>query len=262
MAIMGSGNIVHPVARDIGRHVRAWHETGGSVVAAKLVNHDDETNHRPPVGIPLEIYVEPLSRCARIQRPGEHRTELEGATDDLTTHGEQRLVEVKLIEGGAAIDPHAVPLDDALAIAAQIADALDKGAELISGGLEPEGDAYAKGYFFRPTVLGQANHSMRVMREETFGPVAPIMKFKTMEEAVTLANDSEYGLAAYIYTNDLKTALQAAEGLEAGGIGVNANNVVDLQAPFGGWKQSGLGRELGHYGLEAYLETKHIRLGM
>ena len=143
-----------------------------------------------------------------------------------------------------------------------VADALEKGAELLSGGSEPEGEAYEKGYFFLPTVLGRADHSMRVMREETFGPVAPIMKFKTLEEAVALANDSEYGLAAYVFTNDLKTALRAAEGLEAGGIGVNVNNVVDLQAPFGGWKESGLGRELGHWGLEAYLETKHIRLGM
>ena len=143
-----------------------------------------------------------------------------------------------------------------------VADALEKGAELLSGGQEPEGESYLKGYFFQPTVLGEADHSMRVMREETFGPVAPIMKFKTLEEAVALANDSEYGLAAYVFTNDLKTALRAAEGLEAGGIGVNVNNVVDLQAPFGGWKESGLGRELGHYGLEAYLETKHIRLGM
>lgn len=143
-----------------------------------------------------------------------------------------------------------------------VADAIGKGALLLTGGQEPEGEAYEKGYFFLPTVLGGADHHMRVMREETFGPVAPIMKFKTLEEAVALANDSEYGLAAYVFTNDLRTALQAAEGLEAGGIGVNVNNVVDLQAPFGGWKESGLGRELGHYGLEAYLETKHIRLGM
>jgi len=143
-----------------------------------------------------------------------------------------------------------------------VADALEKGAELLWGGSEPEGEAYLKGYFFRPTVLGKADHSMKVMREETFGPVAPIMKFKTLEEAIALANDSKYGLAAYVFTNDLKTALRAAEGLEAGGIGVNVNNVVDLQAPFGGWKESGLGRELGHWGLEAYLETKHIRLGM
>jgi succinate-semialdehyde dehydrogenase / glutarate-semialdehyde dehydrogenase len=128
--------------------------------------------------------------------------------------------------------------------------------------LEPEGEAFRKGYFFRPTVLARADHRMRVMREETFGPVAPIMKFKTLEEAISLANDTEFGLAAYVFTSDLKTALQAAEGLEAGGIGVNVNNVVDLQAPFGGWKESGLGRELGHWGLDAYLETKHIRLGL
>jgi len=143
-----------------------------------------------------------------------------------------------------------------------VSDALEKGAELLSGGSEPEGEAYLKGYFFQPTVLGKADHSMRVMREETFGPVAPIMKFKTLGEAVALANDSEYGLAAYVFTNDFKTALRAAEGLEAGSIGINVNNVVDLQAPFGGWKESGLGRELGHWGLEAYLETKHIRLGL
>jgi betaine-aldehyde dehydrogenase/succinate-semialdehyde dehydrogenase/glutarate-semialdehyde dehydrogenase len=103
---------------------------------------------------------------------------------------------------------------------------------------------------------------MRVMREETFGPVAPVMRFETLDQAIALANDSEYGLAAYVFTNDLKTALRAAEGLEAGGIGINVNNVVDLQAPFGGWKESGLGRELGRWGLEAYLETKHIRIGM
>jgi len=143
-----------------------------------------------------------------------------------------------------------------------IADALEKGAELLSGGSEPEGQAYERGYFFLPTVLGRADHSMRLMQEETFGPVAPLMKFKSLEQAISLANDSPYGLAAYLFTNDLKIAIRAAEGLEAGGIGVNVNNVVDLQAPFGGWKESGLGRELGRWGLEAYMETKHIRLGM
>ncbi len=143
-----------------------------------------------------------------------------------------------------------------------IADALQKGAQLLCGGGEPKGEQYARGYFFLPTVLSRADHSMRVMREETFGPVAPIMEFKKLDEAIALANDSEYGLAAYIFTSDLKTALYASERLEAGGVGVNVNNVVDMAAPFGGWKQSGLGRELGHYGLEAYLETKHIRLGI
>ncbi|HOV81606.1 MAG TPA: NAD-dependent succinate-semialdehyde dehydrogenase [Methanothrix sp.] len=143
-----------------------------------------------------------------------------------------------------------------------VADALERGAELLAGGSEPEGEEFSRGFFFRPTVLGRADHSMRVMMEETFGPVAPIMKFRSVQEAVALANDTEYGLAAYVYTGSLKTAMQVAEGLEAGGIGVNVNSVIDRQAPFGGWKQSGLGRELGRWGLEAYLETKHIRVGV
>jgi acyl-CoA reductase-like NAD-dependent aldehyde dehydrogenase len=143
-----------------------------------------------------------------------------------------------------------------------VTDAIGKGADLLTGGEEPQGEAYERGYFYRPTVLGGANHCMRVMREETFGPVAPIMKFSTLDEAIALANDTEYGLAAYVFTNHLKSALRAAESLEAGGVGVNVNNVVDLQAPFGGWKESGLGRELGSWGLEAYLEIKHIRLGL
>lgn len=142
-----------------------------------------------------------------------------------------------------------------------VADALQKGAELLYGGRKPEGREYEKGFFYQPTVLTKANHSMKVMREETFGPVAPIMRFKTLDEALMLANDNEYGLAAYVFTENLKTAIYAAERLEAGGIAVNVNNVVDMQAPFGGWKQSGFGRELGHFGLESYLEIKHIRIG-
>ncbi|OPY48804.1 MAG: Lactaldehyde dehydrogenase [Methanosaeta sp. PtaU1.Bin060] len=145
---------------------------------------------------------------------------------------------------------------------AHVADALQKGAEVLSGGCEPEGDEYSRGFFYLPTVLTNVDHGMRIMREETFGPVAPIMRFESLDEAIRLANESEYGLAAYIFTNDLKTALRAAERLEAGGVGVNVNDVVDIQAPFGGWKQSGLGRELGRSGLEAYLETKHIRLAI
>ena len=97
-----------------------------------------------------------------------------------------------------------------------VADALAKGAELLSGGREPEGEAYEKGFFFLPTILDEADHSMRVMREETFGPVAPIMKFKTVDEAIHLANDTEYGLAAYIFTNDLNTAIESRKGWTQG----------------------------------------------
>lgn len=143
-----------------------------------------------------------------------------------------------------------------------INDAISKGAKLLCGGHEPEGEEYENGFFFLPTVLEGVNHGMRVMREETFGPVAPLMRFETLDEAIRLANDTEYGLAAYIFTSSLNNAIYAAERLESGGVGVNVNNVMDLQAPFGGWKQSGFGRELGHFGLESYLEIKHIRIGL
>jgi succinate-semialdehyde dehydrogenase/glutarate-semialdehyde dehydrogenase len=143
-----------------------------------------------------------------------------------------------------------------------IADAVSKGARVLYGGHEPDGEEFARGYFFLPTVLVDVDHSMRVMREETFGPVAPIMRFRTIDEAIALANDSPYGLAAYVFTRDLTTAFYVAERLEAGGVGVNINDVAELQAPFGGWKESGLGRELGRWGLESYLELKHIRLAL
>lgn len=143
-----------------------------------------------------------------------------------------------------------------------IADAVSKGAQVLCGGHEPAGEEFQRGYFFLPTVLTEVDHSMRVMREETFGPVAPIMRFRNLDEAIALANDSPYGLAAYVFTRDLHTAFYIAERLEAGGIGVNINDVTELQAPFGGWKESGLGRELGRWGLESYLELKHIRIAL
>jgi acyl-CoA reductase-like NAD-dependent aldehyde dehydrogenase len=141
-----------------------------------------------------------------------------------------------------------------------VGDALAKGARLLAGGREPEGTEYASGYFYLPTVLTNVDAAMRCMREETFGPLAPIAAFDRLEDALAQANASEYGLAAYLYTRDLRTALRAAEQLESGGVGINVNDVTDLRMPFGGWKASGIGRELGRYGLESYLELKHVRI--
>ncbi|MCQ8903956.1 MAG: NAD-dependent succinate-semialdehyde dehydrogenase [Methanothrix sp.] len=143
-----------------------------------------------------------------------------------------------------------------------IEDAVRKGARILCGGREPEGSLFARGYYFMPTVLTDVDHTMRMMREETFGPVAPIMRFSGEEEAVRLANDTEYGLAAYIYTDSLRRAVRIAERIEAGSVGVNLGSVIDHHAPFGGWKQSGIGRELSHRGLDEYMEIKHIRLGL
>jgi succinate-semialdehyde dehydrogenase len=190
------------------------------------------------------------------------------ASEEVAEEFTSRLVELTLkLRVGDGLDP-GVDLGPMFSEAQRhktkehIADALTKGAELLCGGREPEGKSYERGFFFLPTVLGKADHGMKVMRQETFGPVAPIMTFKTMDEAIMLANDTPYGLAAYIFTEDLRAAILAAERLEAGGVGINVNSVVELQAPFGGWKQSGLGRELSHYGLDEYMELKHIRLGL
>jgi len=97
------------------------------------------------------------------------------------------------------------------------------------------------------------------MQEETFGPVAPIAVFDTLEQGIRMANDTPYGLAAYVYTRDLDTAFHAARHLRFGGVGINVNDITDIRGEFGGMKSSGVGRELGERGLESYLEIKHVR---
>jgi len=115
-----------------------------------------------------------------------------------------------------------------------------------------------KGYFFQPTVLSDVPASARLLREEIFGPVAPVTTFKTETEAIAAANDTEFGLVAYVYTRDLKRALRVCEALETGMIGLNQGIVSNAGAPFGGVKQSGVGREGGSEGIREYLEVKYI----
>jgi len=143
-----------------------------------------------------------------------------------------------------------------------VSDAVAKGARVLAGGHEPQGVEFSKGYFYLPTVLTNVTPDMRVMQEETFGPVAPIATFKTVDEGIDMANNSPYGLAAYVFTNDLNTAMYAAERIQSGGVGININDITDIRAPFGGMKQSGMGRELGQQGLDSYAEWKHVRVLM
>lgn len=144
-------------------------------------------------------------------------------------------------------------------VAHHVQDAVTKGATIVTGGVRrSEGDVH----FFEPTVLTGVTNEMLVIREETFGPVAPIQTFKTEEEALELANNTPYGLAAYLYTKDLSRAIRVAEGLEYGIVGINDGLPSVVQAPFGGWKESGLGREGGKAGIEEFLETKYISVGL
>lgn len=139
-------------------------------------------------------------------------------------------------------------------------DAVNKGAQVLTGGKAPEGPEFASGLFFLPTVLTGVHRDMKVMREETFGPLAPIASFRTVDEAIEMANDSPYGLATYVFTRDLDTAMYMADKIDAGGIGINVNDITDMRGPFGGQKMSGMGRELGEAGLDSYLEWKHVRV--
>jgi len=133
-------------------------------------------------------------------------------------------------------------------------DAVGAGARPVIGGTVPDGD----GFFYPPTVLADVAPSAAILREEIFGPVAPIVVFDTDEEVLALANRTEYGLVSYVYTADLARGLRISERLESGMIGLNRAVVSDPAAPFGGVKQSGLGREGGHDGLLEYLESKYI----
>jgi succinate-semialdehyde dehydrogenase/glutarate-semialdehyde dehydrogenase len=137
-----------------------------------------------------------------------------------------------------------------------VEDARRNGAKVLTGG--KKSDRFDKGYFFEPTVLSAVPQSAKMMTEEPFAPVMPLLDFNNVEEVIRAANNTRYGLAAYVFTNDLSVAWKMAEGLEAGIIGINDPVPATPQCPFGGMKESGLGRELAHEGLEAYLETKYV----
>lgn len=144
-----------------------------------------------------------------------------------------------------------------------IADAVSHGARVVSGGRRVTGGAFDMGTFFEPTVLDSVSRGTRVMTEETFGPVVAVHRYAagaTVDEIAELANDSHAGLAAYVFGGDLDRAWAVAERLEVGGVGVNVNDITELQAPFGGWKMSGFGRELGPEGLHGFMQQRHIRL--
>ncbi len=152
------------------------------------------------------------------------------------------------------------PLIDDQAIAKveeHVADALAKGAKIESGGKKHA----LGGHFYEPTVLSNISRDMKIMREETFGPVAAVIKFSSEEEAIAAANDTEFGLASYFYSRDISRVWRVAEKLDYGMVGINTGIISNEVAPFGGVKQSGLGREGSKYGMDEYLEIKYLCMG-
>jgi succinate-semialdehyde dehydrogenase/glutarate-semialdehyde dehydrogenase len=151
------------------------------------------------------------------------------------------------------------PLIESAALAkvkAHVADAVAGGAQVLAGGASHQ----LGGLFFQPTVLTGVTSSMLISREETFGPVAPLLRFRLEEEALRMANDTEFGLAAYFYSRDIGRIFRVSEALEAGMVAVNTGNFSNEVAPFGGVKQSGLGREGSKYGVDEFLEIKQVTI--
>ncbi|MBU0511423.1 MAG: aldehyde dehydrogenase family protein, partial [Chloroflexi bacterium] len=138
----------------------------------------------------------------------------------------------------------------------QISDALGMGAQLLTGGKRPA--EFGRGFFLQPAILNNVNHEMRVMREETFGPVIPLMAYKDFDEAIALANDSQYGLGASLMSHDARLVKRFFEEVKSGTIWINDPLTDNLAGPFGGMKMSGLGRELGQEGLDEFYDVKHV----
>jgi succinate-semialdehyde dehydrogenase/glutarate-semialdehyde dehydrogenase len=141
---------------------------------------------------------------------------------------------------------------------ALVADALERGAALLAGGKAPAG--FNRGYFFEPTVLGRVPDAARIMVEEPFAPIAPITTFREFDDVIARANALPFGLAGYVFSKSLRTATLAAEAIEVGMVGVNDMLLAAAEAPFGGVKESGMGREGGALGIRDYLEPKYIKM--
>lgn len=166
---------------------------------------------------------------------------------------------------GNGLEPNVTigPLIDQGAVdkaAGQVKDALEKGAEIAIGGNELTSGEFVDGYFYEPTLLKNVDHSMKISYEETFGPVVPVIKFNSEDEVIERANSSQYGLASYIFTKDISRMYRVSEALEYGIVGVNDPLPTVAQAPFGGVKESGVGREGGRQGIEDFLEYKYLSI--
>jgi succinate-semialdehyde dehydrogenase/glutarate-semialdehyde dehydrogenase len=180
----------------------------------------------------------------------------EAVADEFTTRFAERLAKLTVghgLDDGTDLGPL---VDEATRskVAQLVDDSLSGGSRAVTGGHAPD----RRGYFYEPTVLDGVAPDAGILSEEIFGPVAPVVRFSAQDEAIRLANATEYGLVSYVYTRDLRRGMQVAEALEAGMVGINRGIVSDPAAPFGGVKQSGLGREGGHDGLLEFTETKYI----
>jgi succinate-semialdehyde dehydrogenase / glutarate-semialdehyde dehydrogenase len=184
----------------------------------------------------------------------------ESVADEFATKLAEKIGSMKVGRGteeGVEVGP-LIDGDQRSKVAELVSDAESKGAKAVVGGNQVDG----RGYFFEPTVLSDVPPEADLLREEIFGPVAPVASFESEEDAVAAANNTEYGLVAYVYTRDIKRAFRVCEGLQTGMVGLNQGMVSNPAAPFGGVKASGFGREGGYEGINEYLETKYVAVNL
>ncbi len=266
-----SGSVVNAMLAD--PRVRKLSFTGSTAVgrvllaeAAKyVVNCSMELGGNAPFLVCADAKIDAVvegAMIAKMRNGGEACTAAnrfyvhETVLDEFSTKFAARMSELKV---GSGMDPSVDlgPMVNQQAredIHGLVTDAMAKGAERITGGQPLEG----KGYFYAPTVLGSVPEGANVLNEEIFGPVAPIVPFSDFDHAIEMANDTEYGLVSYLYTRDLSRGLALAEALDFGMVGINKGLVSDPAAPFGGTKQSGIGREGAHDGMLEFCEKKYI----
>jgi succinate-semialdehyde dehydrogenase / glutarate-semialdehyde dehydrogenase len=270
-----SGSVMEPLIRD--PRLRKLSFTGSTEVGRKLMEQASEQLLRVSMELggnaPFIVFddadiddVVEGAMIAKMRNIGEactaaNRFHVAGSlADEFAEKLAERMGALKLGRGteeGVDVGPM-IDGDQRQKVQELVDDASSKGAKVVVGGSAREG----QGYFYEPTVLADVPDDAKLLKEEIFGPVAPVKSFDSEEEAIAAANDTEYGLVAYVYTRDIKRALRVCEALEYGMVGLNQGMVSNPAAPFGGVKQSGFGREGGYEGIEEYLETKYVAVNL
>jgi succinate-semialdehyde dehydrogenase/glutarate-semialdehyde dehydrogenase len=270
-----SGSIMEPLIRDF--RTRKLSFTGSTEVGRKLMEQASEQLLRVSMELggnaPFLVFDDADvdaavegAVIAKMRNVGEACTAAnrfhvaESIGDEFATKLAERIGSMK-VGRGTEEDAEVGPLiddDQRSKVAELVEDAKGKGANVLVGGSQIDG----AGYFYEPTVLSDVTPDAELLREEIFGPVAPVASFESEEDAIAAANNTEYGLVAYVFTRDIKRALRVCEGLETGMVGLNQGMVSNASAPFGGVKHSGFGREGGREGINEYLETKYVAVNL
>ncbi|UOF92493.1 NAD-dependent succinate-semialdehyde dehydrogenase [Fodinisporobacter ferrooxydans] len=258
IAFTGSTRVGKLLMEGAAKHVkRVSMELGGH---APFIIFDDANLDAAVEGLFESKYRTSGQMCICTNRLYVHESVLDSCTEKLV----ERLKRSKIGDGRNK-DTEIGPLVNEKGLSKvldHIQDAKDKGGYIVYGGNRLTEGEYANGFYVEPTVIVNITNEMKIYNEETFGPVVPIIPFKDEDEVIELANDSNYGLAAYVYTQNNSRCFRMAESLEYGIVGINDGAPTQTQAPFGGFKESGIGREGGYYAMEGFLETKFVSFGV